>query len=262
MPSQLFVPGQECSTGGISIWAPYGRQVYEGMLLKVNKRFSKHFQFLASYALQNENSDYYVQNLNNYMESYGPTLARHNINVSGLVTFRYGIELSVNSSIISRTPVQPLVSGIDLSGTGATSNGPLPHSGIYDCFGISCGKSTLTQAVASWNATYAGTRAPNGAPIPALAVPPDYQFGDPTFAQDFRLTKTFTYKEKYRLSIFGEAFNAFNIANLTGYSSLLDTRSAVPSQQTYSFGQPTQRSPQSFLSGGPRALQFGARFIF
>jgi hypothetical protein len=260
-PSQLFVPGQQCSTGAITIWAPYGRQIYEAMLLKLNKRFANRYQFQVSYALQNRNSNATTVNLNNYMQSYGPSLARHNLNISGLAEFRYGFQLSVNSSIISRTPVQPLIAGIDLSGTGATASGPIPGQ-QYACFNQGCGKSDLTKAVAAWNSTYAGQKAPNGATIPALVLPSDYQFNDPIFAQDFRLTKTFAYKERYRMAVFGEAFNAFNIANLTGYSSLLDKVNAIPARQTFAFGQPTQRSPQSFLSGGPRAFQFGARFSF
>ena len=76
------------------------------------------------------------------------------------------------------------------------------------------------------------------------------------------MTKTFRYKERYQLKIFSEFFNVFNIANLTGYSFTLDKAAANPAQQTYSFGQPTQRAAQSFLSGGPRAIQVGARFSF
>ena len=43
--------------------------------------------------------------------------------------------------------------------------------------------------------------------------------GSPTISQDFRLTKVFTLKERYQFRILAEMFNAFNIANLTGYSS-------------------------------------------
>jgi hypothetical protein len=106
-------------------------------------------------------------------------------------------------------------------------------------------------------------------------LPAQYQFGDPTLSQDFRLTKTFSYKERYRLAIFGEVFNAFNIANLTGYSFALDSYNAAAcgplasgavtttcAAQTYAFGRPTQRAGQSFLSTGPRAFQVGARFSF
>ena len=41
------------------------------------------------------------------------------------------------------------------------------------------------------------------------------------------MTKNFSFKERYRLSVFGEAFNAFNIANLTGYSFALDAYNAA-----------------------------------
>jgi len=90
-----------------------------------------------------------------------------------------------------------------------------------------------------------------------LALPSDYQFGDPTITQDFRLTKTFTFKERYKISVLAEMFNAFNIANLTGYSYTLDNVGATPS-----FGQPTQRANQTFGSAGARALQVGARVTF
>ena len=62
--------------------------------------------------------------------------------------------------------------------------------------------------------------------------------------------------------IFGEVFNAFNIANLRGYGSTLDIRNPNPSAQTYAFGQPTQRALQTFGSAGPRAFQVGARVSF
>jgi hypothetical protein len=71
-----------------------------------------------------------------------------------------------------------------------------------------------------------------------------------------------TYKERYRLNIFAEMFNSFNIANLRGYSASLDAKNANPSAQVYAFGQPTQRVVQTFGSGGPRAVQLGARVSF
>jgi hypothetical protein len=52
----------------------------------------------------------------------------------------------------------------------------------------------------------------------------------------------------------GEAFNLFNIANLSGYSGNLSNPAT--------FGQPTRRFDQVFGSGGPRAFQFAARISF
>src|SRR5262249_15488188 len=47
-----FNPADQCSTGSITFWVPEGRTVYDGLLVKLNKRFSNHFNFQASYALQ------------------------------------------------------------------------------------------------------------------------------------------------------------------------------------------------------------------
>lgn len=252
--SQLFVTSAECSTGAISILDPQGRTLYEAMLVKLSKRFSNHFQFLASYALQNDNSDATVYNLNNFMQSYGPVLARHNLNVSGLVQLKYGFELSLNSSIISKTPFNPVVAGVDLTGTGASASGYLNGiNGItFNCFNQGCGKNQLAGAVAQWNSTLAGTKAQNGATIPTLTLPANYDFGTSSITQDVRVTKTFNFKERYRFLVMADVFNAINHANLTGYSTVIGS----------SFGQPTARAAQTFLSGGPRAIQLGARFQF
>lgn len=160
--------------------------------------------------------------------------------------------MSLNNSIISRTPVEPVIPGVDLSGTGAVSAGPLPGL-AYRCLNAGCDKNDLANAVAAWNANYAGTKGPSGAVLPKITLPANYQLGAPTYNQDFRLTKAITYRERYKLSLFGEVFNAFNIANLTGYTFSLNSAT---------FGQPTQRASQSFLSGGPRAIQVGGRFSF
>lgn len=91
---------------------------------------------------------------------------------------------------------------------------------------------------------------------------PQLRIGDPAFSQDFRVTKVIRLKERGRLNVFGEVFSAFNIANLSGYSFTLDTKSANPATQVYNIGQPTQRVNQTFGSGGPRAFQLGARLSF
>jgi hypothetical protein len=260
-PSQVYVAGIECSNGTITFWTDQGRAVYDAMLVKLTKRFQNHFQFTASYALQkglNEN----VWNDTNWMAGYGEYLPRHNLNVAGTVELRWGINVSVNSSFLSRTPVTANVGNLFFPGTvQAGTNEPLPGL-AYGCLAAGCGKTDLTNAVNAFNTQYAGTKNASGGTISPLALPPDYQFGDPTFSQDFRVTKIITLKERLKLNIFGEVFNAFNIANLSGYSFTLDTKNANPAAQVYNFGQPTQRVLQTFGSGGPRAFQLGARVSF
>jgi hypothetical protein len=67
------------------------------------------------------------------------------------------------------------------------------------------------------------------------------------------LSKVFSYRERYQLKVFVEAFNLFNFANLSGFSGDLTNPG---------FGQPSARIGQVFGSGGPRAFQLGARVSF
>jgi hypothetical protein len=260
--AQLFIPGQECSTGAVTFYVPEGRSVYNGLLVKLQKRFAHRYQFVASYALAKNwvEAQAAAVNLNNYAQGFGENLARHNLNIAGFGDLPYGFKLSINNSIISRNPVEAVVPGIDINGSGVT-NYPLPGLS-YNCLAAGCGQSQLAAAVTSFNATYAGKKDARGATIPAVILPSNYEFGDPTFDTDVRLTKEFTFRERYKFSVLGEFFNAFNIANLTGYGFSLNSVNANPAKQAFTFGQPTQRFGQVFGSGGPRAIQVGGRFTF
>jgi hypothetical protein len=67
-----------------------------------------------------------------------------------------------------------------------------------------------------------------------------------------------------------EVFNVFNISNLGGYSTRLDQGTfsfqnnafVLTAPSNFNYGRPTLRVGQAFGTGGPRAVQLGARFIF
>ncbi len=280
--AQRSDPAAECSTGTITFWTGQGQALYNGMLLKVQKRFTTKFQAQLSYALQTASTNAValpgnsqaVWNNVNWNASYGQYLPHNNLNLAGTYNFPYGFSLSLNMAIISRTPIAAAVPGLDLPGTVPSgSNEPIPGL-TYSCLNAGCGKSDLTNAVNAYNTSIVGTKNAQGQTISSsIILPKNYQFGDPFYTQDFRLTKLFTIKERYKISILGEMFNAFNIANLTGYSFVLDTGAAGnvcqqgsvapgPKVQACNFGQATQRINQTFGSGGPRAVQVGARFTF
>ena len=260
--AQLFVVGQECSTGAITFWTPEGRSRYNGLLMKLSKRMSHRYQYTVSYQLAENRADTAVWNLLNYDASYGQTLPRQTLNVAGMALLPWGFELTTNASYIGLVPVDPVISSLYLPGT-APSGSSEPIPGLpFDCFAITCSKTDLANAVASFNTTYAGTKGANGNVIPSLVLPSNYRLGDSTTTIDFALHKTFTYKERYKLLIIGQVFNAFNIANLGGFSYTLDVKNANPALQTYAFGQATSRAAQTFGSAGPRAFQFAARISF
>jgi len=262
--AQLFAVGQECSTGPITFWTPEGRSRYNGLLMKLSKRLSNRTQFTASYQLAQQRANTAPWDLLNYHSGYGQTLPRHTLNVAGSVFLPAGFELSLNMSYISRLPQNVTVPGLYLPGTAPTSTSGLePIPGLpYNCFGVTCSKSDVTNAVQAFNSNIAGTKNAQGAVIPQVILPTDFQLGDPILTQDFSLQKTFSYKERYKLLLIGQVFNAFNISNLTGYAFTLDTKSANPATQTFTFGQPTNRAAQTFGSAGARAFQIAARLIF
>jgi len=121
-------------------------------------------------------------------------------------------------------------------------------------FNHGLGKSDLARLVANFNATYAGKRTSRNQLIPTLTLPNSYQLGDGFFSQDLRVGRLISLTERWRLQIFGEVFNLFNVSNLIGYQFGLESPG--------SFGQPTSRTNQIFGSGGPRAFQLGARATF
>ncbi len=255
----------QCSTGTITFWQDAGRAIYNGLLVKLSKS-GRRYNFVASYALQRA-TDEIVWDDTNWMAGYGQYLPHQNINVAGTVQLGWGFQLSLNSTYISKTPATPQVNGLDLPGT-VPQGGSEPLPGVaYGSLNAGTSKSDLANAVNAYNTNIVGTKNAQGVVIgstattPKLALPSNYEFGDPTISQDFRLTKTFTFKERYKVAVFTEMFNAFNISNLTGYSLTLDSAASVAAG-TYAFGQPTQRAGQTFGSGGSRAVQVGARISF
>jgi len=273
-----YNPADECSSGSITFWTDQGRSIYEGLLTKVQKRFANHFQFIVSYALQKA-TDETVWDDAHWMAGYGQYLPHHDLTIAGTYNFPWGITLAMNSSFITATPTTPVIAtstGYILPGTvPAGSNEPL--AGVaYGSLNAGCGHACLAAAVASYNANIVGSVNAQGQTIQKLSsiiLPNNYAFGAPTITQDFRLTKTFTVKERYKFNILAEMFNAFNISNLTGYTSsgvmALDTGLAgsVCKQGSQagincSFGQPTSRAGQLFGSAGTRAVQLGGRFTF
>jgi len=255
--AQAANPSAECSTGSITEWDPEGRSVYDGLLVKLVKRYSHRYSFTASYAWQKLLAINEV-NAVNMFAGYGPALAPQQLNFAGVVQLPWGFTLSINSFMSSATPSMPYIDNYDYSNTGQQTT---PISALdpkigYNCFtGGGCSSSDLTAAVAYLNTTYAGATDPHGKPFSPITLPSNFTLGRPIFSQDFSLKKTFAYKEKYKLQIQYDVFNAFNVSNLSNYGLGLNDPA---------FGVATNRLGASspFGSGGPRAMQVGGRISF
>src|SRR5436190_413814 len=256
-------PNAPCSSGPINFWWPGAEATYKGLLARFDKRFSRRYQFTASYALQSSQSILDVtQNLNDYFATYGPDLPRHNLTASATIDLPLKFQVSVLSSYLSRSPVAPLINGFDNTGTNVSSTGFTPLLGIlgrgYAGF---LSKSDLQSLVDEYNATYAGTLTPAGRAgvslnqrYPRITLPSDYQLGDTFSSQDLRVVKTIRFADRTDVRLIAEVFNVLNISNLTNFNYNL----VVPA----TFGKANQRVGQTFGSGGPRAFQLAARVSF
>ena len=246
-----------CSSGAITFDNSTGLARYTGLLVRVDKRFSRHIQFLASYALASNvgsNGTGLGFNLDNWFENVGPLSKdqRHTLNLSGLFELPWRFQLSFSTAYYSTAPFSANVAGIDFNGDG-TRGDLLPGTRINQ-FGRGLGQDDLRRLVNQYDQTYAGKKTLGGQTAPMLTLPANFAFGHSTLTQDLRLGRTFRLAERARLALFGEVFNLLNTANLIGYSGNL--------LNTSSFGQPTGRADQVFGMGGPRAFQFGARVSF
>ena len=258
-----------CSNGNFFFDTTIGRARYAGLLVRAESRFSGRAQFLASYALgsyvgtngtgtgtsEAGGGRAFGFNNDDWFDNYGPlpTDYRHVLNLSGYVELPWRFQVAFTAAAYSRPPFSAFVGGVDFNGDG-TRNDLLPETKVNQ-FGRGLNEADLEQLVALYNRTIAGTVTAGGQIAPRVTLPPRVMLDDVFFTQDVRLTRTFPLGDDgVRLLAMVEVFNLFNTANLVQYGGNL----ANPT----TFGQPGSRVSQVFGSGGPRALQLGARLVF
>ncbi len=268
-PSQRNDVNALCSNGPIYFDTTIGRARYKGLLVRVEKRFTRRAQFLASYALssfvgsngtgtgttENPGGRVFGFNNNDWSDNYGPlpTDQRHVLNLSGFVDLPWRLQLAFSASAYSQPPFSAYVNGVDFNGDG-TVNDLLPGTTINQ-FGRGFDRNDLVRLVSAYNDQYANKFTVGNQKAPFLTLPDNYSFDDTFCTLDLRLAHTVLIgQERARLLLFAEVFNLLNTANLVQYSGNL----ANPA----TFGQPSGRFGQIFGSGGPRAVQLGARVNF
>ena len=248
-------PQALCSAGAINVQTYAGRATYKGLLVRADKRFSHGFQVLGSWAYSS-NTGTNTGNgfsLDDWLQNRGPlaTDFSHIVNLAGITQLPWQLQLGLNFSYSSAPPFSAFVGGIDFNGDGTT--GDLLPGTTVNAFNRSMGRAELKRLVAQFNQTDAGRVDAKGATIPTLMLPDRYSFGDNFHSLDLRVSRSFLFRERWRLWLIGEAFNVYNAANLSDYSGNLTN---------VAFGQPASRMTQVFGSGGPRAFQLGARVSF
>jgi outer membrane receptor protein involved in Fe transport len=243
---------------------------YDGLLLSVERRWARGFQFRASYTLSkafNYANDDQIPFSNgpvdptNLQLEYGPTPndQRHRFTFAGVFSAPLGFKLA---------PIWTLASGVPMDILLPDASARLP--GLQRNAG-----GRLFRTAAELN-TYIGrinaAGGVGGQPLPLVST--DARFNDTFNSFDLRLARPFNLGERARLEPIAEVFNLFNVTNVLGVSNVnysgfanalvRDSNDATSAGflRASGFGRPVTTAGGVFGSGGPRAFQFAARFTF
>jgi hypothetical protein len=159
--------------------------------------------------------------------------------VSGLTSFHGGMPLTISDSGVYNTNYDYSSFAILYPGTKMPANGPTnDQNGIPSLF-------SNTSAVNNFVASFPGTVGTRG-----------ILRGFHYFDTDLAVSKYFPIKERYRIQLRAEAFNAFN--NVEFNSSALNLNIASPTN----FGELGFSSASNPPALAARVMQFAARFEF
>ena len=210
-----------------------GYSRYKALTAKWDKRFAKHFQYTASYALSRLNTTSTdglgqgggVLVNRNVAANYGPAqLDRTNrLTMNGIVELPKGVRLSLLSSHSSGLPQSIVIGSADLNGDGINGDFlPGTHRG-------SLGRdiSTVDQLnslIRRYNQGSAGKLNLRNQRLPYLfEYGPKVKFNDSYISQDVQVSKVFKIREKLKVEGTAQVFNLFNISNLVGAAGLPST---------------------------------------
>lgn len=229
---------------------------YDGLLLSVEKRYANRFGFRAAYTLSkafNYANDDQIPfsngpiNSNNLQLEYAPTPndQRHRFTAAGTIEMPFGFRLS---------PILTLASGVPMDIILPDGSSRIPNLQRNAGGRIFKNAAELNSFLTNYNALR-----PISQQLPlALA---NAKFNDSFSSLDLRLSKVFTFKERFRLEPIIEVFNLFNTTNILGVSNT-NYSGFGNVLGTPNFGQPLTTAGGVFGSGGARAFQIAGRFTF
>ncbi len=242
---------------------------YDALLMEFERRFQGRFGFRLSYTLSkayNYANDDQIPfgsgpiDSNDLRREYGPAPndQRHRLVISGAADLGAGFQLSGIWTLASGVPMDILM-------PDGQSRVPILQRNAG---------GRLFHSAADLNAFIHDVNAGGGIDGELLPlVSGDARFNDTFNALDLHLSRAFL-AGPLRIDVIAEVFNAFNVTNVlgtstlnySGFSNVLARDSGDPSDPGYlrssTFGKPVNTAGGVFGSGGPAALQVGARIRF
>jgi hypothetical protein len=199
--------------GNISQVTPIGTFGYRALYVRLDKRYTHNFQYVISYTLAKQRgvssiTDYYHP----WLDDGNASVDRRNMLVgSGSYRFRYGITFGGIYTLRGALPIgvvtgsATLANGTYLNREGSTSYYIPSTNGVPGVPKNLHHVADLLPGVNAWRASFAD------APIPAS------QIQSTKYNQfDTRITKEFSFGERYRLQAIAHLFNVFGTDNFGG----------------------------------------------
>jgi carboxypeptidase family protein len=217
-------------TSAITVVTSDGFSRYRAFTLKVDKRFAQRYQLTGSYALsrlETSTADGLglgggaLVNRNPKANfGVGPLDRTHRLTLNGIVELPKGFRVSMISTWNSSVPMTATVGSADVNGDGI--NGDLLTTTRRGAVGRSINSvAKLNDAIHIYNQLFAGKRNPNNQVLPFVPdVADNIKFGDSFISQDLQLSYVLKLKERVKLEVTAQLFNAFNVSNLVGAAGL------------------------------------------
>lgn len=244
---------------------------YDALWVSLRQRFIRFGEFDAAYTLAKAfnyaNDDqipfeYSPIDPTNLQREYGPPPSdqRHRLVLSGLANLPWQFHFAPIWTIASGVPMDILLpDGSERVPTLQRNAGGRKFHNAQQ----------LNAFIAATNAAGGVFEASANRSVILPQVSPNARFNDTFSSLDFRLDRSFRFGDRYTVTLFGEAFNIFNVTNILGvsnlnYSGFANALSPDRSDPAFSsrFGKPVSTAGGVFGSGGPRAFQFAAKLSF
>lgn len=227
----------------VSYWQSTADNTYRALLMKVEKRMTHGYQFLASYTLSHAKDDNFTSTLpDSYgfgkFERYGTADRRHRLVVSGIVQLPWQTQLSTIADFRSSLPFNPTTS-VDLNADGYTGDLPAGVTPWSGCRGLNLDAANTFR------------RARNLTAVTEVACPGFMNV-------DLRLSKSVYVTGRHRLEMIAQLFNITNRANYNTPSNSLNAANDLTGRPL--FGQSTSLLPN--INAPSRQAEFALRYHF
>jgi hypothetical protein len=228
----------------VSFWQSTADNTYRALLLKVEKRMSRHYQFLTSYTLSYAKDIGFSNALGDVygytkFSRWGVADRRHRLVVSGIVQLPWHAQVSAIGDFRSSLPFGASSSLGDLNGDGYTGDlpaGVIPNSGC---------RSLNLDAI---NAVRS-----------ARGLTPVTKVDCPGFSNvDLRFSKNFVLARSHQVEFIAQLFNVFNTANFATPAGSITAGNDASGRPL--FGQPNALLAN--INAPSRQAEFAIRWRF